>query len=111
MGQLQRCLTAALIHSRPAENYHQDYYSKKNRYQARQSPAHAIVVCFVLSSLHIDVLADSTPVPPQFYRAVSGRDAFLERTWGTQFVRREQAAALKSAAALAACRAGRSVSV
>ena len=109
-------LTPHGAHSRPAENYHQDYYSKKNRYQVC---SHQGIVWRFLLLLPPSIASSPThsprpPPPPvcdtQFYRSVSGRDTFLERTWGTQFVRTEQAAALKSAAALAARRAGKSES-
>jgi len=41
---------------------------------------------------------------PQVYRAVSGRDAFLEKVWGADFVAKEQAAARKFAEKLGAQR-------
>ena len=47
-------------------------------------------------------IAFSTRVRAQVYRAVSGRDAFLEKVWGADFVAKEQAAARKFAEKLAA---------
>jgi methionine-S-sulfoxide reductase len=57
----------------PAEQYHQNYYQRKNRYQT--------------------------------YRFLSGRDAFLARVWGEDFVKHEQEAAKEFAARAAEERA------
>jgi methionine-S-sulfoxide reductase len=73
----------------PAENYHQDYYSKARPWRGVSRSLHRFAA---------DVrLPQSNRYPA--YRFASGRDAYIARVWGEEYVRHEQEAAKVTAAA------------